>query len=425
LKLLYLWVEKGTFFIKILNTVIQIFIYGEYKLIKKITISLVIIILLTSISFRVTSDNPRDEPKQSEIKEEKMLGIDSNYVSTMKDSIFRWRYRFSPIDIYSFFSNIGVNYLRLRVFVKDEGVDSLLYAIETAKLVQQQGMKCSVTLFLSGDWSDIGKQPAPEKWIELYDWHNLTIDMKCSVVRNYTKNTTTHLLQNGIDADLYEIGNEIDYGICGIFENDLTKRENIQWMENTTWNDMSELIKAGIEGVQSADATSDFILHIAHWWDYNFSYAFFNKMMDNGVKLDYMGLSFYPSSGIFNITKALMREGNGTLSQQRFQETTEELFSSVGKPIIVSEYAYPSSGFIIGPFSSFNHEVEGYPLTKQGQKEWLVDFLRWCYEKPFIAGTFYFSPEFYVFIWTPMSLFTYFGKAKPAIDAFNEFLDDK
>jgi len=24
-----------------------------------------------------------------------------------------------------------------------------------------------------------------------------------------------------------------------------------------------------------------------------------------------------------------------------------------------------------------------------------------------------------------MSLFTYFGKAKPAIDAFDEFLDDK
>jgi len=70
-----------------------------------------------------------------------MLGIDANYVSTMKNSIFRWRYRFSPIDIYSFFSNRGINYLRLRVFVKGEGTDSLLYAIETAKLVQQQGVK--------------------------------------------------------------------------------------------------------------------------------------------------------------------------------------------------------------------------------------------------------------------------------------------
>ena len=191
-------------------------------------------------------------------------------------------------------------------------------------------------------------------------------------------------------------------------------------MENTTWDDMSKLIKAGIEGVQSADATSDFILHIAHWWDYNFSYAFFKKMIDSGVKLDYMGLSFYPSSGIYNITKVLMGEGNGTLSQQLFYETTENLSQNIGKQIIISEYAYPSSSFIIGPFSSFNHEVEGYPLTKQGQKGWLIDFLRWASEQSFIAGTFYFSPEFYVFIWAPMSLFTYFGRAKPAIDAFDE-----
>jgi hypothetical protein len=144
-------------------------------------------------------------------------------------------------------------------------------------------------------------------------------------------------------------------------------------------------------------------------------------MIDDGVELGYMGLSFYPSSGIYNITKALMGKGNGTLSQQRFQETTEELFLNIGRPIIISEYAYPSSWFIIGPFSSFNHKVEGYPLTKQGQKKWLIDFLNWCSERPFIAGTFYFSPEFYFFIWAPMSLFSYFGRAKPAIDAFDEF----
>lgn len=389
-------------------------------MIKKIKISLVLIILLTGVSFQVTSVTPRDEPIQSEIQEEKMLGIDANYVSAMKDSIFRWRYEFTPIDIYSFFRNKGVNYLRLRIFVEEEGQDSLTYATNTAKIVQNLGMKCSVTLFLSSDWSDIGKQPAPETWVQEHDWYNLSIEQKCEIIRNYTRTTTLHLLANGIDADIYEIGNEIDYGICGIFEDDLTKRENIPWMENTTWNDMSKLIKAGIEGVQSADATSDFILHIAHWWDYNFSYAFFKKMIDSGVKLDYMGLSFYPSSGIYNITKALMGEGNGTLSQQLFYETTENLFQNIGKQIIISEYAYPSSSFIIGPFSSFNHEVEGYPLTKQGQKEWLIDFLRWTSEQSFIAGTFYFSPEFYVFIWAPMSLFTYFGRTKPAIDAFDE-----
>ena len=388
---------------------------------KKIIVIALFLILISNINFSADCIplNPDLETNKNNV--EKMLGIDANYVMNMKNSIFRWRYGFKPIDIYSFFNDKGIDYLRLRIFVKDTGPDSLSYATNTAKTVQNLGWKCSITLFLSSDWSDIGKQPAPSQWIEQYDWQNLTIQQKCNVIRDYTRDTTQHLLSNGIDADLYEIGNEIDYGICGIYEEDIVKRENIKWMENNTRDDMAELIKAGIEGVQSVDKTSEFILHITHWWDFNFSYAYFDKMIKEGIKLDYMGLSFYPSSGIFNITKALMGEGNGTLSQQLFFETTENLSRSFGKPIIISEYAYPSSSFIIGPFSSFNREVEGYPLTKQGQKEWLIDFLRWADNQSFISGTFYFSPEFYVFIWTPMSMFTYFGRTKPAIDAFDKY----
>ena len=388
---------------------------------KKPTILLVIIILLTSICCQAQNQAFEKKSVQSSIQQEKMLGIDANYVTSMKNSIFHWRYHFQKIDIYSFFRSKGVNYFRLRLFVKDNGSDSLPYAVNTAKIVQQQGMKCSITLFMSSDWSDIGKQPAPLQWNELYNFDNLSLKQKSDVIRNYTKNTTMYLLSNGIDADLYEIGNEIDYGFCGIFEKNLTKQENISWMKNTTWGQMAHLINAATEGVRSVDLTSKFILHIAHWWDFNFSFAFFSKMIDSSVPFDYLGLSFYPSSGIYNITKAYQGEGNGTLSQLTFQQTTEGLSSTIGKPLIISEYAYPSSCLIIGPFGSFNYVVKGYPLTKQGQKVWLMDFLRWADNHSFIAGTFYFSPEFHRVIWGPFSLFTYLGKAKPAIDAFDEF----
>jgi arabinogalactan endo-1,4-beta-galactosidase len=388
---------------------------------KKTIIFFVLVILLSSICCQAQNEALEKKTSYNSIHQEKMLGIDANYVTAMKDSIFRWRYHFQKIDIYPFFSSKGINYFRLRLFVKDNGSDSLPYAINTAKLVQAQGMKCSITLFMSSDWSDIGKQPAPPQWNQLYNFENLSLQQKSNIIRNYTKNTTMSFLSNGIDAALYEIGNEIDYGFCGIFEENLTKQENISWMKNTTWNQMAQLIKAATEGVQSADPTAQFILHIAHWWDFNFSLAFFSTMIDSGIPLDYLGLSFYPSSGIYNITKAYQGIGNGTLSQQKFQQTTEELFYALGKPLIVSEYAYPSNSLILGPFGSFNHAVKGYPLTKQGQKTWLRNFLRWADNHSFIAGTFYFSPEFYRIIWGPFSLFTYLGKAKPAIDAFNEF----
>jgi arabinogalactan endo-1,4-beta-galactosidase len=388
---------------------------------KRFLMLLILLSLLCSICGQAQNQTVETKKVQGDNQQEKMLGIDANYVTAMKNSIFRWRYHFQKIDVYQFFSSKGVDSFRLRLFVKDNGSDSLPYAIATAKLVTEQGMKCSITLFLSSDWSDIGKQPAPVQWDQLYNYKNLSLQQKSAVIRNYTKNTTTTLLDNGIDADLYEIGNEIDYGFCGIFEENFTRQEDISWMENTTWNQTAQLIKAASEGVRSVDPTSQFILHIAHYWDFNFSYAFFTTMIHNDVPLDYLGLSFYPSSGIYNITKAYQGIGNGTLSQLKFKETTEGLSNAIGKPLIISEYAYPSSSLIFGPFGSFNHAVEGYPLTKPGQKAWLKDFLQWADNHSFIAGTFYFSPEFYRVIWGPFSLFTYFGMAKPAVDVFDDF----
>jgi len=382
---------------------------------------LVLLLFLSSSGCQVCTCVVEKQTLRNSTLEEQMLGIDANYVTDMKNSFFHWRYHFKTIDVYPFFHDKGINYFRLRIFVKDSGSDSLPYAINTAKLVQEQGMKCSITLFMSSDWSDIGKQPAPAQWDTLYDYSNLSLEQKADIIRNYTENTTRCLLDNGIDADLYEIGNEIDYGFCGIFEQNLTKQENLSWMENRTWNHTARLLKAGIEGVQAVDPTSQFILHIAHWWDYNFSTSFFRKMIEHGIPLSYLGLSFYPSSGIFNITLAYQGIGNGTLSQKLFRQTTEKLADTFDKPLVISEYAYPSSSLILGPFSSFNHAVEGFPLTRQGQKAWLRDFLQWTENHSFIAGTFYFSPEFHRLIWTSFSLFSFLGNAKPAIDVFQEF----
>ncbi len=354
-----------------------------------------------------------------------MLGVDSNYALMMQNLFLRWRYNLSPVIIFELFGDKGINAFRLRVWVKDSGISGLSYATETARWALDNDMKPCITLFLSDEWAAIDKQPAPKEWILDYNWDNISMNEKASIIKEYAKNTTQYFMDNGIDADIYEIGNEIDYGICGVYEEDLIKQENISWMRNTIWKNMSILINAAIEGVRSVDLTSSFVLHITHWWDYTFSYAFFKAMSDYEVQLDYLGLSFYPSSGIYNISDLYLGLVNATLSQQRFQTTTEKLFLSMGKPLIVSEYAYPSTDKIIGMFSFFDNEVDGYPLTPQGQKQWLKDFLAWCYEKPYISGTFYFSPEYYIYFWAPMALFNYWGKAKPAIDAFDEYQNAK
>ena len=359
------------------------------------------------------------QKRTSPTGQDDFMGVDGNYLLLMQQLPFRWRLNGVPIEnVYSFFHQRGVNAFRLRVFALEEGDFSFPYALQTARLAEQNGLDCAITYFLSSQWTDIGKQTAPGSWYKEYDWANLTLQEKCNLITNYTSTTTLRFIQGGIDADIYEIGNEIDYGICDIFETNESLRENVSWMQTTIWPLMSYYINAAIDGIRAVDPTSMFVLHIAHWWDYNFSYGFFSTMIQHDVPLDYLGLSFYPSSGIYDIGEAMYNHRNATRSQQLFFTNTERLSTRCARPIIVSEYAYPSSSLIIGMFSSFNHAVEGYPLTFQGQQDWLRDFLLWCHEQPFIAGTYYFSPEFYLYLWAPMALFTFWGRAKPAVDSF-------
>ena len=286
---------------------------------KNILLSIFILFLLLLQCIPFQSKATVDIQSKSCCIENKMLGIDANYVLDMNNLLFRtWRYHFQRIEPYAFFSNLGANYFRLRLFVKENGSYGLHYAIDTAKMVHQQGLQPYMVIFLSSDWADLGKQPAPESWISEYDWFNLTLEQQGTIVYNYTSQTVSYFLQNGIDIDLYEIGNEIDFGLCGYFEEDALKRENTSYMMQTTWKTMTYLINAAIDGVKSVDPTSQFLLHITHWLDYNFSQDFFSYMIDSGVQLDFMGLSFYPSSGIFNLTETFNGNGNGTKSSDSF-----------------------------------------------------------------------------------------------------------
>jgi arabinogalactan endo-1,4-beta-galactosidase len=374
------------------------------------------------LPFKENTPSLDDKNQFISMSQEDFIGIDGNYLLLMQQLSFHWRFNGIPIEnVYSFFNQKGVNAFRLRVFATEEGPYSFPYALQTAQYAEQSGLACAITYFLSSQWTDIGKQTAPASWYTDFDWANLTLDDKSAIITNYTRTTTSHFIQEGIDADIYEIGNEIDYGICDLFETNETLRENISWMQTTLWPQMSRYINAAINGIRAADPTSLFVLHIAHWWNYNFSHGFFSTMVQNNVPLGYLGLSFYPSSGIYDITETMKGHVNATLSQQLFFTNTERLSTILHRPIIVSEYAYPSSPLIIGMFSFFNQAVDGYPLTFQGQKEWLHDFLLWCHEQPFIAGTYYFSPEFYLYLWAPLALFTFWGRAKPAVDSFDSY----
>ncbi|MCK4242871.1 MAG: glycosyl hydrolase 53 family protein [Dehalococcoidia bacterium] len=207
--------------------------------------------------------------------------------------------------------------------------------------------------------------------------------------------------------DFYEIGNEIDYGICGIFA-DATQPRDAASLRSAIWSDEARLIQAAIEGVREADPEAHILLHIASSWDPDFAVAFFQAMTDLGVEYDYVGLSYYPSAF-------------GMVAAVRFCDTLDRLSTEIGKPIVVAETAYPAETPTGGMFGDWRRALPGYPLTPEGQAWWLADLLTGMYERGDVLGVYVFSPDFWFSgeLWGPFALFDGEGEARPAVASFD------
>jgi arabinogalactan endo-1,4-beta-galactosidase len=240
-------------------------------------------------------------------------------------------------------------------------------------------------------------------------WKGLSFEERASAIRTYSRDTAAHFRKDGLKSHLYEIGNEIDFGLCGEYPTEESEK-NPPALSKQLWPRSAKLIRASQTGVKEADPDAKFLLHIAHWWDADFCVAFFRFMLEQGVQVDYAGLSYFPSSNI-----------GGSLKMDQFGATVSRLAGAIARPVIVAETAYPSTRDFEGQFSGWKHEVPGYPLTPEGQRRWLSDFFTFCRRHPDIHAVYYWSPEWYgEGMWKGFALFDPKGNARPAWAAFSE-----
>ncbi|MHA1301203.1 MAG: glycosyl hydrolase 53 family protein [Candidatus Helarchaeota archaeon] len=336
-----------------------------------------------------------------------LMGVDANYfLDLYKNLGYTWQYEGNPINLYEFFGERHSNSFRTRLWMNDSSANSLDNATLMARWAQNNGSRPFLVIFLSDDWADVNKQPLPVAF------QGLTFEDRLKAVKNYSRNVTSHFKNESIDMEFYAIGNEIDYGICGIYANVTDPRNNLTWLRENIWYNSARIINASIEGVLEIDPDAQFLLHIAIS-DPAFALAFFTAMSDFGVPYDMMGLSYYPPV-----------EGNA--SQNGFRETFEILSTSGlrgSDKIIIPESAYASNYNGTTAFPTWNKSVAGYPLTPEGQKKWLKDHLEWCYQHPNIGGYIYWSPELYHEIWEGLSWFNSTGDSRPVVEAYPEFFN--
>lgn len=340
-------------------------------------------------------------PNPTSVKPLLQVGVDANYSLDMEKGGAAWSWTNAPEDLFAGLARHGVKNFRVRLWTRDEGPHGKIYATEVIMRALRAGLDPYLVIFLSEDWADMMKQPVPAAW------KDLSFADRVKAVQAYSRDSVTHFRAHGLTQHVYEIGNEIDYGICGEYPGKGTKK-NPAGLSRQCWPRSAELIRASQAGVREADPEAHFILHIAHWWDAEFCVAFFQFMLDHGVQVDYAGLSYFPSANI-----------GGSLAMEEFGATATRLTATIHRPVIVPETAYPSTRDFRGQFSRWKYEVMGYPLSPEGQQRWIADFLAYCQHHPAIHAVYYWSPEWYgEGMWKAFALFDPAGAAKPAWSAF-------
>jgi len=348
-------------------------------------------------------------------------GVDINYAPLMEELGFRWKTESGEEvdDLVSFFKSVGINCVRLRIWFGDSGPSRLPYALKLAERACEAGMRIQPTIFLSDSWADLFKQPAPAAWAPL------PFEARLRHVASYILKVLKGLKNLEDCCAYYQIGNETDYGVCGVFAGGECKRmrRNVNWLKRNIWRKEALVLKEAVKALRAC-SEKPVALHLGKTWDLTLLASFISTMNELDVNYQVVCFSFYPAAMGLSLDH---------------MKSLKTLGEREGKAVAIAEYAYPC-GAPSGQFWFMNKPSTGYPLTLEGQALWVKSFLKRCLELRFL-GAFYWSPELYPskeaakrvntppemplgFGWGPMSLFDEDGCARPAASSLKHGLLD-
>ena len=254
------------------------------------------------------------------------------------------------------------------------------------------GMRLYLFLFLSDTAAHAGQQKPPTAW------QDADVRQTCRLLEEHCFETVAYLKASGLNIEVYEVGNEIERGICGFRPHErvpcppaVDQLRDMAWMRDNIWTPEARMLKAAIGGVKRADPQGEIVLHAASRPSPEdlLVTAFFEAMVEFGVPFDYAGLSFYPWVGYPSAPP--VDDWRGQLGRW----VTD--IAALDKPVIVCEYSYPHHPPVQEP-GTVVRPVPGFPFTLQGQAKWLREFLDWCRADPSVVGSFYFYPDY---AWRP------------------------
>ena len=341
----------------------------------------------------------------------------------------------TPIDPLDAFAANGVNWMRIRIWNDPHspagepylaGTCDLDHYIRLGKLAKSKGYHLLMDLHYSDFWADPGKQFTPKAW-RSYD-----IAALANAVYAFTRDCLQKACDAGVAPEMIQVGNEITNGMLwplGQLEKPDGTRGN--------YDNFCRLVDAGCRACREVTPDAKIVLHLERSNDKAVYQEFFSRMEEAGIDYDIIGASYYPywhgtPDALFANLRACRRFGKQIMVMELAYGSTTKAYLQNGKPcrLVIDEKMANVPGVI-----------ERYPLTPEGQADFIRDFLHRAREEG-IDGIFYWEPlwlpgegicwaseagQAYIHEegksteneWANQCLFDYCGNKLPAFDLFN------
>ncbi|HWI80805.1 glycosyl hydrolase 53 family protein [Ramlibacter sp.] len=229
------------------------------------------------------------------------------------------------------------------------------------------GMKLQLGLYLSDEAANAGVQKRPAAWAGVAEAE------LPAVVEAHARELAGYYRAAGLDIEVFEIGNETDFGFFGYQLGEtvpvppgVDPVNTPSWMEENLWLKFVPIFNAAIRGLRSVYPGASIALHVA-----GFGYSrgnvapkgFFDAMARAGVPYDIAGFSYpYMTSGSPRLPQPYF-------AQAEFLDAIDAA-RALGKRVRIIEFSYPAATPGVDP------SLGGYPCTEAGQAAFVHDFVQ-------------------------------------------------
>jgi len=301
-----------------------------------------------------------------------------------------------------------------------------------AALARRVGLPLNPEFLLCANYGDMGGQPEPDfsgyPEIRLAKpWHELGIEAMCDAMRIYGRIVAREILETGVRVNVWDIGNEVEFGIAGVAIPPMNPRigglgwsyrapdavdpeigkmslgkffmmkkaDQVAWGKTHLWIHVGRIMAAVADGIREVDPAARFATHasaIAALMPEVF--VGFHEAMDAaGFRAQECGVSYYPTD-----TKLI------TNRLARFKQTVLLTRQRLRRPVYIAEFGYAGGPVTYGG-EDWANPVEGYPCTPVGQANFLRDLVAWGARDGLLSGIRPWAPDYVGEGWQGMALF--------------------